>query len=417
MSAQQVRLEERDYSLFSIPSTTLTLSPASFSAHSLGRQKNFFAVINHQDWELRLRPASQKIRIVEKKLNGNPHFMLMGSPQLAVREYTIHDVQRLEKNNNNDDEAADGLNTFRSSYEHSIVFFILSPMHQRDQLNRRDSFLHAAQQTGVRLLIVTDMSQAIAAITSIVQSLAPDKREKKRKYIAQIAEKNYLPSSMYVGGVEPTQEAIANHAKQAMAQWAARMEMQQGDINVALDMLGSIVNVVTASYGELDNIPITSSSKEMIGKFFGRETTCNDDQDDDGSDEFGGIGDSEFLNIPDPSPTTTGNEGHNMVYNQHETGYDDFGHQSQQVGRNGHSQASDFYTPINPSFARRRLDHHGDHHYNTHQYNYPSNVTMNNDGTGGMYTSWAPNNDHRYHGYYEDDNHGGYSHQYINQFM
>ena len=336
--------------------------------------------------------------------------MLMGSPQLAVRVYTIHDVQRLEKNNNKDDEAADGLNTFQSSYEHSIVFFILSPMHQRDQLNRRDSFLHAAQQTGVRLLIVTDMSQAI--ITSIVQSLVPEKREKKRKYIAQIAEKNYLPSSMYVGGVEPTQEAIANHAKQAMEQWAARMEMQQGDINVALDMLGSIVNVVTASNGELDNIPITSSSKEMIGKFFGRETTCNDDQDDDGSDEFGGLDDSEFLNIPDPSPTTTGNEGH-MVY-----GYDDFGHPSQQeVGRNGHSQASDFYTPINPSFARRRLDHHGDHHYNTEQYNYPSNVTMNNDGMGRMYTSWATNNYDHYHGYYDDDNHGGYSHQYINQFM
>ncbi|KAL7457177.1 hypothetical protein ACHAWC_008690, partial [Mediolabrus comicus] len=150
---------------------------------------------------------------------------------------------------------------------------------------------------------------------------------------------------MYVGGVEPTQEAIANHAKQAMEQWAARMEMQQGDINVALDMLGSIVNVVTASNGELDNIPITSSSKEMIGKFFGRESTSNDDQDDDGSDEFGGIDDSEFLNIQDPSPTTTGNEGHNMLYNQHETGYDDFGHPSKQVGRNGHSQASDFYTP------------------------------------------------------------------------
>ena len=206
----------------------LLLSPLRPFLFSSCRVKYFLAVINHQDWELRLRPACQKIRIVEK-LNGNPHFMLMGSPQLAVRVYTIHDIQRLEKNNNNDDEAAaDGLNTFQSSYEHSIVFFILSPMHQRDQLNRRDSFLHEAQLTGARSLIVTDISQVITSISSIVQSLVPEKRQKKRQYIAQIAEKNYLPSSMYVGGVEPTQEAIANHAKQAMEQWAARMEMQQG---------------------------------------------------------------------------------------------------------------------------------------------------------------------------------------------
>ena len=291
----------RGYSFFA-PSSFNTLTAAPLPTR------------DSEDWELRIRPMCQKIRVVER-LNGNPHLMVAGSPSVAVRLYSIHDVQRLEKELSSDDNhdentgGVDGLKHFRQSYEHSIVFFILTSSHQRDQLGRRDSFFHLAQRTNIRILIVADVSQAISAIASVVESITPEKREKKRKYFAQIAEENYLTSSMMKGGIEPTQETVANYAKKTMITWAERMDtIQRGDINVALDMLGSIGNVATASNSDLDNIPITALSKDTIRHFFGglardKKEGSNGNNPAD-SELFGDIDDSELLNIPDPQSST-----------------------------------------------------------------------------------------------------------------
>ena len=371
-----------------------------------------------KDFELRLRPLCQKIRIVDK-LNGNPHLMVAGSPSVAVRMYNIHDIQRLEKelsdDNNNHDDAnggVDGLQHFHGSYEHSIVFFILPSNHQRDQLSRRESFFHLAQRTNNRIVIVADLSQAISAIASVVQSLAPEKREKKRKYFAQIAEQNYLPSSMGGGGgIEPTQGVIANYAKKAIVEWAKRMEMQRGDVNVALDMLGSIANVVTASNNDLDNIPITATSKATIRQFFGgiardeREGADGNNQAAD-LEVFDDIDDSELLNIPDPSPNETSNQ-------HRESSYDEFDLPS--VGH-GHStsyqrqtQARDFYTPINPSFARRRLDQGHQQDHDAPRYGYPSNDNIGMSFNAGHYPAGI--------GYHQGEYDDYVSRQYTNQFM
>lgn len=357
--------------------------------------------------------------------------MVAGSPSVAVRIYNIHDVQRLEKelsaddNNHNDNQGVDGLKHFRASYEHSVVFFVLSSNHQRDQLSRRDSFFHLAQRTNIRIVIVADVSQAITSISSIVQSLAPEKREKKRAYFAQIAEKNYLPSSMMRGGgVEPTQQTIANYAKEAMINWADRMEMQRGDINIALDMLGSVAGVVTATKSDLDSIPITSASKDVIRHFFGqiardeKEGTSDDNCNTEDSELFGDNDDSELLNIPDPSPAAAAETLDQNMYYQGES-YDEYdvplgvghGHSSyEQQHPSYQNQARDFYTPINPSFARRRVDqvhHHGNHGT---QYDYPG---MNS------HTGHYPSADHYRH-QEEYDDYNDYSRsvrQYTNQFM
>ena len=380
-----------------------------------------------KDWELRLRPMCQKIRIVEK-LNGNPHLMVAGSPSVAVRFYNIHDVQRLEKelsseDNDPDDNnrRVDGLKQFRTSYEHSIVFFILPSNHQRDQLSRRDSFFHRAQRTNIRILIVADVSQALTAI-SFVQSLASEKREKKKKYFAQIAEQNYLPSLM-TGGVEPTQETIANYAKDALTTWAERMEMQRGDINVALDMLGSIAGVVTASNGDLDSIPITSASKDVIRHFFGgiaRDEKATDDSNlaDEDSEMFGGIDDAELLNIPDPSPAAELETLDQNVY-FHGEGYDEYdlphgGHSSYEQHSSYQNQARDFYTPINPSFARRRFDHVQQQDHYVSQYGYPSDAMDMNSST----RHYPSANNYSHQGEYDDYNDYSRSmRQYTNQFM
>ena len=274
----------------------------------------------------------------------------------------------------------------------------------------------AAQRTKIRILIVADISQALSAIASIVQSLAPKKREKKRKYFAGVAMQNYLPSCLGNGIVEPTQEEVANYSRKAMEAWATRMEMQQGDSNIALDMLGSIGNIVAASKKDLDSIPITTASKETIRYFFGsarNEVVETDNDNDEDSDEFGDIDDSELLNIPDPIPTDNFDQMMEMYNKQRESSrYDGFDLPPVTVGYSSH-QARDFYTPINPSFARRRLDH-GEHHDVVRDNCNPSDVARMSFGTES-YPSRKYNG--QYQGELDDYDYSRLARQRTNQFM
>mmetsp|Transcript_46963 Transcript_46963/g.98525 ORF Transcript_46963/g.98525 Transcript_46963/m.98525 type:complete len:455 (+) Transcript_46963:83-1447(+) len=275
------------------------------------------------DWELRLRPICSKIRVVER-LHGRAHLLVTGNPSVAVRIYNTDDASRLEAV---DDEDPDELRNFRDSYEHSIVIFVLpSGQQQRDQLGRRESFVNRAQaslqrrdipsdenENGkkrrmTRTAIVPDASQVIQTINSLVQALTPEKREKRKKYFAQIASKNYFPSE----GSQPTKEAVANHVTKIFNDWAERFEMPNGDSNVILSMLGSLGNVAAANKGTMDEVPIRNDSKELISRFFGGESSTSGDTPIDIDDEkmeahsnenefYDNIDDSELLKCPDPS--------------------------------------------------------------------------------------------------------------------
>ena len=98
------------------------------------------------DYEIRLRPLCQKLRVVEK-LVGGAHLLITGSPTVAVRVYDLDDINRLEGDDDNNttnstnneessnaDDGVDGLRTFRDKFENSIVIFVLpSGQNQRDQ--------------------------------------------------------------------------------------------------------------------------------------------------------------------------------------------------------------------------------------------------------------------------------------------
>ncbi|KAL7532477.1 hypothetical protein ACHAXR_004654 [Thalassiosira sp. AJA248-18] len=271
-----------------------------------------------KDWELRLRPICQKIRIVEK-LSGGAHLMFTGS-RLAVRIYNTDDFSRLEgtaSSNDEESDGVDGLRSFRDSYEYSIVFFVLpSGQHQRDQLGRRDSFVNTAQKSLLwrdkkadengkkkrmtRTAIVSDISQVIQTIDSWENSLSLDKKEKRNAYFAQVASKHFLPGA----GAQPTQEVVANHVTKTFNAWAERLEMPEGDSQVVLSMLGSLASVATANGGTLDDVPIRNASKELVSSFFGATPDKEDKNEAQSNDEdqfYDDIDDSELLECPDPS--------------------------------------------------------------------------------------------------------------------
>lgn len=171
-----------------------------------------------------------------------------------------------------DSEDVDGLRQFRDSFEHSMVFFVLiGDEEQNSQMGRRESFTNAAQQallTGgkgtvrtrtTRTLIVPDITQVINAISSVIQSLSPKKREKKKMYFTQIANQNYLPDN--ATGRDPSPRAIANHVSKTFNEWAERMGMPVNDPNVLLSIMGSLGDVVTADDKALDEVPIRNATK------------------------------------------------------------------------------------------------------------------------------------------------------------
>ena len=279
------------------------------------------------EWELKLRPICNKLRIVEKL--GGAHLMITGSVSVAVRVYSVDDANRLEERDLSDDENADGgvdrLRLFRDKFEHSLVIFILpTGQHQRDQLGRRDSFVSMAQKSLLfrddnkssskhvtRTAIVTDTTQVIQTIESVVQSLQPEKREMRKKYFESIANKRFLPG----GGRKVPQEVVANQVRKTFNEWGHRFELAEGDSAVALNTLESLVNVATANASTLDDVPIRDASKNTILTFFGNNATGTDNPTEtkkegqelmepkESNDEelYDDLDDTELLDCPDPS--------------------------------------------------------------------------------------------------------------------
>ncbi|KAL3770271.1 hypothetical protein ACHAWO_003676 [Cyclotella atomus] len=266
-----------------------------------------------------------------------------------------------------------------------MVFFVLPKGEGQNQLGRRESFLNTAQhillmsndeaekKRASRILIVPDINQVINAISSVMQSLAPAKREKKKQYFAQRASQYYLPNQET--GKDPTQAAIANHVSKTFHAWAERMGLPEGDSNVLLNIMGSLGDVATADDKALDDLPIRNVTKEIVSTFFGSSKSneepnnANDDTFDTGSitEAFDDIEDNEFLQIPNPNVMENTHPSQWQSENVHEefNGFQENSYTQEQFfqpnhnntrsvhsfahGTNNFSNELD-YTPIQPTY-------------------------------------------------------------------
>jgi hypothetical protein len=151
---------------------------------------------------------------------------------------------------------------------------------------------------------VTDTTQVLRTIDSVVQSIQPEKRDKRRLYFAEIASQHFLPSG---DGTQPMQEVIANHATKTFHAWAEQFAMPPGDSSVALSVLGTLANVTTADRTILNDVPIRNASKELITRFFGTEKAAMESHEDIFTD-------SELLECPHLSTHYSGivHRDHNM---------------------------------------------------------------------------------------------------------
>lgn len=352
--------------------------------------------------------------------------MVTGSPSVAVRIYNSDDAQRYERtiasgelNNVTSDEdvGVDGLRNFRNTYEHSVVIFVLvTSQQQRDQLGRRDSFVNTAQRDllshdndkatvsdqenddrvkkkhTTRTVIVNDTLQALVTIDSVVRSLLPDKRTKRKNYFEQVGKQSFLPG----GGA--TQEVIANHVSKAFNDWAARFEMPHGDSNVVLSVLGSLGKVTIADRRMLDVVPIRNAAKNLILNFFGdkAEEEMVAAQQSEQCDFIDDLDDSELLGCPDPSTLNTNDVEQQTPFPNRYNNYDQSTVEEVHNSKSFIGHVPFTFTPMVPpqqqqfnrqaviSHKRQMLSNSGFQpmHHNSHQSTYSNAET---DGYGGYY--------------------------------
>ena len=111
--------------------------------------------------------------------------------------------------------------------------------------------------------MVTNNQSIIGSVSSIIESIQPEKRALKEKYFRKEAAKTLLPKS-----ISRLHLSESKHVTNTLRNWGMRAGIPMDDINVLMNILGSLEKIVTADENLLDSIPINSSSKLAIIQFF-----------------------------------------------------------------------------------------------------------------------------------------------------
>lgn len=241
--------------------------------------------------ELQMRHKSARSRIVQK-LSGGAHLLLPSSDStIAVRAYFTKDL---------DKKSDDDLVAFRNAFKYPIVFFILPA--QREPLSDMDSFVIRAQRImnnldatssqqkasthgyvcmsdgGIILMtfsslvqqegsahvyIVPDVASAVTILSTVVQSLTPERRELKRQFCENIQSRNFVDTNKDA-------ETAAWYVTRSFRAWAERFELSTGAADVLMGRLNSLGRIASADRNMLDGIPaLEESSKATLQEFFG----------------------------------------------------------------------------------------------------------------------------------------------------
>lgn len=221
--------------------------------------------------EIRLRQHCQCVKVVARPLNG-AHLLVLpastGEVTIAVRVYYGDNLpphsSELSENDNDD---IDGLAKFQKSFALAVVFVVLTPSEQKDQLLHRPSFVRRAQHllttvstfttknnknkpTTTRLWLVSSTDQAVQALIGMANALLPAKRQLQRAWYEHQQQQAYVPvKSNTKNNAAATRDpsilrVAAQHAQQALAQWAQRNGVPSRDVQLLWQAYGSLETLV-----------------------------------------------------------------------------------------------------------------------------------------------------------------------------
>lgn len=268
--------------------------------------------------EVQLRSKCQKMRVYQQ-LSG-AHFIFPQQSSLAVRAYSLDDVNRIknQKRLTNSSESSinnqdiDGLTTFVSNFRWSIIFFILSSEDMVAMMDDENSFLHQVQNMidrtiifpkrndteavgdakrnatsqmfqPPRIMCVSSPDQAIECLTTFADSINGKRVIKRREfferqqisaycYPLETLRQNSDDSGALIELKNDISAAAASHVAGAIRDWAQRFDLPPGEADVLLRLLDNLNSVARASSNDLAKVPIDSHTKVLLQLFFDQET-------------------------------------------------------------------------------------------------------------------------------------------------
>ena len=245
-----------------------------------------------KELEICLRSRCQCLKVVSNQLNG-AHLVIppasSGEATLAVRAYyaknLLPDISPTEILSDiilapNDD--LDGLLRFQQSFALTIVFFVLTPEEKDRHLDNMGSFVRRAMHrltssvfgnssssssNTTRVLIVPSSEDAVQALVTFADALAPAKRRLKQSFYDQQRQAHFVAPFA-------SEETAASFAIRALREWAFRHNVPEYEMDIVIKLLGSLEAVVEHSATGLSAVPISRRTKTLLHHFFhGDEST------------------------------------------------------------------------------------------------------------------------------------------------
>ena len=236
--------------------------------------------------------------------------LLLTSERIAVRAYYPSDLQELQEQGEkisatkNDDDF-DGLSAFFSSFQLTLVFFILpSSMNDTnmtnlitEQLVDFNSYFHRAQRLSIQhqeeaegnammsnakegasvrkscIMISPDTPSAIENLILVADSLLSQRKASKNILLRRLEQKFFLPSSPSRNNdtssdtVDPT--AVASLVEEGLRKMAQTFDLPMGEVDILKSELGDLKTIATADDSLLGTIPIDNLTRKILHDFFG----------------------------------------------------------------------------------------------------------------------------------------------------
>jgi hypothetical protein len=115
--------------------------------------------------------------------------------------------------------------------------------------------------------VAPDTATAIKALTAFAGD--PEKRQKKKHYVARQRQLHWIPNSNSI--IRDPQNNAATRAADTLEDWAQKNDIAAGETKVLMSYLGSLGKIVTASDRELESVPVSKHTKRTLHSFFGSE--------------------------------------------------------------------------------------------------------------------------------------------------
>ena len=132
------------------------------------------------------------------------------------------------------------------------------------------------QRSLAKVFIVQDTHTILRTLSSITRSIEPEKVLLQKKFFDERAKQYGLPD-VDTGAIQ-SEMHLAMHTCTAIRNWAKRFEIERGDEDVLMSLVGTVLGISSADQEVLSNTPIDDKTMDIVLAFFGKPIPNRENQ-------------------------------------------------------------------------------------------------------------------------------------------